>query len=204
MARALLCSRVRVSSSFSSSLHHSRSFHCSRSNLFGGISFAWTRHQSTFVRSSRCTASRPASICFGGVSNSLSGALSILSQPCSSAWVSRGITTQSEGRTNPPAIRASKFTPEVLLSAPRRSAGVPNSDGSQVLYSTSTYNFTEHAKKSEIRVLDAKSHQTSLITDEQGASEPLWIDDETVLVLSEGENGSTKVKVGPVGKFANR
>ena len=34
-------------------------------------------------------------------------------------------------------IRAAKFTPEVLLSAPRRSAGSPNSSGKLVLYTVS-------------------------------------------------------------------
>lgn len=34
-------------------------------------------------------------------------------------------------------IRAAKFTPEVLLSAPRRSAGIPNSTGKLVLYTVS-------------------------------------------------------------------
>lgn len=34
-------------------------------------------------------------------------------------------------------IQASKFTPEVLLSAPRRSPGVPNATGELVLYTVS-------------------------------------------------------------------
>lgn len=100
-------------------------------------------------------------------------------------------------------IRAAKFTPEVLLSAPRRSDGVPNSDASKVLYSVSTYSFAEHSKKSEIRVLDVKSQQTALVTDEKGASEPHWLDDETVLLLSEGDGGLTSVKVGPAEGFGN-
>ena len=100
-------------------------------------------------------------------------------------------------------IRANKFTPEVLLSAPRRSAGNPNSDGSKVLYSTSTYSFEEHAKTSEIRVLDVKSGETSLITNDEGASEPQWLNDETVLLLSEGKDG-TSIKIGPVDRFDKR
>lgn len=101
-------------------------------------------------------------------------------------------------------IRAAKFTPEVLLSAPRRSEGIPNSDASKVLYSVSTYSFADHAKTSEIRILDVKNQQTSLISNENGASEPNWLDDETVLLLSEGEDGVTKVNVGPADEFENR
>jgi hypothetical protein len=92
-------------------------------------------------------------------------------------------------------IRASKFVPEVLLSAPRRSAGIPNSDASKVLYSVSTYSFEERAKTSEIRVLDVESQQTTLVTGDKGASEPVWLDDETVVLLSEGEGGMTSIKV---------
>lgn len=100
-------------------------------------------------------------------------------------------------------IRANKFTPEILLGAPRRSEGNPNSDASKVLYSLSTYSFEEHAKTSEIRVLDVKSGETSLITDDEGASEPQWLDDETVLLLNEGDKGTT-VKIGPADGFSER
>lgn len=36
-------------------------------------------------------------------------------------------------------ITAKKFTPEVLLTAPRRSAGLPNSTGKLVLYTVSPH-----------------------------------------------------------------
>jgi hypothetical protein len=101
-------------------------------------------------------------------------------------------------------IRATKFTPEVLLSAPRRSAGIPNKDGSKVLYSVSTYSFAEHAKKSEIRVLDVETQQTTLITDEASASDPNWLDDESILLLISADDGVTAVKVGKVEDFGKR
>lgn len=101
-------------------------------------------------------------------------------------------------------IRATKFTPEVLLSAPRRSAGVPNSDGSKILYSVSTYSFAEHAKKSEIRVLDVETQQSTLITDEASASDPNWLGDELILLLTSADDGVTTVKVGRVEEFGKR
>jgi hypothetical protein len=101
-------------------------------------------------------------------------------------------------------IRAKKFTPDVLLSAPRRSEGLPNSDASEVLYSVSTYNFAEHAKKSEIRVLCVESQETYLVTDKKGSSEPQWLDDKTILMLYADEGGVTHVKVGPARDFGNR
>jgi hypothetical protein len=101
-------------------------------------------------------------------------------------------------------IRAAKFTPEVLLEAPRRSEGLPNSDASQILYSVSTYSFAQHTKKSEIRILDVESQQTSLITDNKSASEPVWIDDETVVLLMSEDDGSTSVVVGDPKSFEKR
>lgn len=101
-------------------------------------------------------------------------------------------------------IRASKFTPEVLLSAPRRSAGQPNSDASKVLYSVSTYNFADHSKKSEIRILDAASQQSTLVSDNKSATEAAWLDDETLLLLKNEDDGTTTVLVGKADSFENR
>ena len=101
-------------------------------------------------------------------------------------------------------VRATKFTPEVLLTVPRRSAGVPNADGSRVLYTISAYSFAEHSKASEIRVLDVATRRSTLITDSDGASEPTWLGDDHVLILTPGDKGSTKVKVGQVENFKKR
>ena len=101
-------------------------------------------------------------------------------------------------------IRAAKFTPEVLLEAPRRSEGIPNSDATKVLYSVSTYSFAEHAKKSEIRVLDVGSQQTSLVTDGKSTSDPTWLDDRTILLLKSNEDGTTSVVVGKADGFDSR
>lgn len=101
-------------------------------------------------------------------------------------------------------VRATKFTPEVLLEAPRRSQGLPNSDASKVLYSVSTYSFAEHKKHSEIRILDTKSRQTTLITDNSSASEPNWLDDDTIVYLASEEDGTTNIIVGNPKNFEKR
>ncbi len=98
-------------------------------------------------------------------------------------------------------IRANKFTPEVLLEAPRRSEGIPNSTALQVLYSVSTYSFAEHAKKSEIRLLDVKSQQTVLVTDDKSASEPTWLGDDTILLLNSNDDGTTSLVAGKPDNF---
>ncbi|KAK8197375.1 hypothetical protein IWZ00DRAFT_165879 [Phyllosticta capitalensis] len=101
-------------------------------------------------------------------------------------------------------IKAQKFTPEVLLSAPRRGDGVPNSDGSKVLYSVSTYSFEEHSQSSEIRVLDVASKKSTLVTDNADASDPTWLDNGDILILAPGSNGTTDVLVGPHDSFSTR
>ena len=101
-------------------------------------------------------------------------------------------------------IRATKFTPEVLLSAPRRSEGAPNSDASKILYAISKYSFSEHVTKKEIRVLDVASQQTGLVTDDKSYSEPTWLDDETVLLLKSNDDGTTDLVVGSPTKFEQR
>lgn len=101
-------------------------------------------------------------------------------------------------------IKAAKFTPEVLLSAPRRSAGVPNADASKVLYTVSTYSFADHSSTAEVRVLDVASGESTVVTDNGDASEPTWLDGDNILLLLPGANGTTDVLVGPYDDFANR
>jgi hypothetical protein len=101
-------------------------------------------------------------------------------------------------------IRASKFTPEVLLAAPRRSEGIPNSDASKILYTVGAYSFSEHAKTSEVRVLDVASQQSRLVTDDKSVSEVAWLDDETILLLKSNEDGTTTVVVGFPDSFEKR
>lgn len=61
-------------------------------------------------------------------------------------------------------IKASKFTPEVLLSAPRRSGGIANSHGSQILFSVTQYSFAEHKETAQIKILDVKTNESHVVT----------------------------------------
>ncbi|KAH0342101.1 alpha/beta-hydrolase, partial [Aureobasidium melanogenum] len=94
-------------------------------------------------------------------------------------------------------VKAHKFTPEVLLSAPRRSAGVPNADGSSVLYTTSTYSFDSHAKTVELRSLDTKSNESTLLVQDNSVSEPVWLPGEKdVFACLKGEDkGKTSILI---------
>lgn len=89
-----------------------------------------------------------------------------------------------------------RFTPDVLLSAPRRSPASPNSAGLAV-YTVSTYSFESHKKTSEIKVLDISSGIESLITDAEGTSEPSWLGGGNELLwLSPGEKEHSQLVVG--------
>ena len=90
-----------------------------------------------------------------------------------------------------------KFTPEVLLSAPRRSSASPNSAGTLAVFTVSTYSFDSHKKTSEIKVLNIGNGIQSLVTSAEGTSEPSWLGDGNELLwLKSGEKGYTQLIVG--------
>ncbi|SMR52933.1 unnamed protein product [Zymoseptoria tritici ST99CH_1E4] len=96
--------------------------------------------------------------------------------------------------------KAGKFTPQVLLSAPRRSAGVPNSSGTAVLYTTSTYSFQTHKKSTELRVLFVKSGDSHLLAKDDDISDLNWLDEDEFTCLQAEKDGTTSVYVASVSK----
>ncbi|KAI9845842.1 MAG: hypothetical protein M1837_004523 [Sclerophora amabilis] len=99
-------------------------------------------------------------------------------------------------------VRATKFTPEVLLSAPRRSSAAPDHAGKLALYTLSTYSFEAHSKRSEIRVIELKSGQSTLYTDDANATEPNWIGTGTeFMFLRSNGDGTTSVVIGDAGNL---
>ncbi|ROW01550.1 hypothetical protein VSDG_01975 [Cytospora chrysosperma] len=95
-------------------------------------------------------------------------------------------------------IRAAKFTPEVLLSAPRRSAGSPNSSGKLVLYTVSTYSFQDHRKTNEIQVLDLESGKATTLYRDSKYSEPTWISETEFVLVKSGEKGTSSLVLADV------
>ena len=111
-------------------------------------------------------------------------------------------------------IQASHFTPEVMLSAPRRSAGIPNSSGELVLYTVSrtrtlifplfmsyvfvkllskvsTYSFETHSKTSQIRVLSTRDGSSHLVSEDASAFEPVWLSKDEVIFFKPTDRGCT-------------
>jgi hypothetical protein len=102
-------------------------------------------------------------------------------------------------------VRANKFTPEVLLSAPRRTPATPNAAGTLALFTDSTYSFQTHSKTNEIRVLDIKTGGSTLLASDLGASEPTWLGEENlVLWLKGGEKGATDLIMADAENLDNK
>ncbi|KAI0022161.1 prolyl oligopeptidase [Xylariomycetidae sp. FL0641] len=80
-------------------------------------------------------------------------------------------------------IMATKFTPEVMLSAPRRSAAVPNSTGKLALFTVSEYSFESHAKSYAIKVLDIASGSSTVLYENPSYTEPTWISENEFIFI---------------------
>lgn len=91
-----------------------------------------------------------------------------------------------------------KFTPEVLLSAPRRTIGVPNPSGTRVLYGISAYSFETHSKTGELRVLDVETSESYTLNKAEGNKDCNWLDDDTFACLQPEKDGSTSLFVASV------
>jgi hypothetical protein len=92
---------------------------------------------------------------------------------------------------------ASLFTPAAMLSAPRRGTAIPNSQGTLALYTTSTYNFTTHARKYGLWVMDLATGSSTLFSNSSAIGEAAWFGDGNEIIWTVGEDdGSTSLVVG--------
>lgn len=101
-------------------------------------------------------------------------------------------------------LKATRFTPKILLGSPRRGNAVPNSDASIILYSSSRYDFTRHEEISWIEALDVKSGTTKVVDSNKQSKHPVWIDDQAVAVVRSTEGGETDVVISESGCFDDR
>jgi hypothetical protein len=102
-------------------------------------------------------------------------------------------------------VRSNKFTPEVLLSAPRRSSATPNAEGTLALFTVSTYDFRTHSKTAEIRVLDLKTGESKVLSSELNATEPTWLGEKNlVLWLQAAEKGTTSLVLADAENLDNK
>lgn len=86
-----------------------------------------------------------------------------------------------------------KFTPESLISAPRRGPAVPNHDGTLALFTQSTHTIGERETSKEIRVLNIQTGDSERLVEDAKARDALWLGDgtNTVIFLKSGGVGIT-------------
>jgi len=85
------------------------------------------------------------------------------------------------------------FTPQLLLSAPRRSHGVPNPSGTTILFTTTSYSFQEHSQNTKLQALLVQSGETIDIAVNQNISHINWLDDERFVCLRSEKDGRTSL-----------
>lgn len=95
------------------------------------------------------------------------------------------------------ASNSTLFTPQAMLSAPRRGTALPSPDGTLAIYTVSTYSFTKHSTGHELRVMNLTEGTSWLFTNSSAVSNPLWLGDGTrfVWLISE-DDGSTSFVAG--------
>ncbi|KAI0486158.1 prolyl oligopeptidase [Xylaria cf. heliscus] len=92
-----------------------------------------------------------------------------------------------------------KFTPEVLISAPRRGPAIPNYDGTLALYTESTH--IDGINRKAFYLLDVATGVSSRILHDDHAYEPTWLGDgtNTIIYLRSGGMGITFIVTLDVG-----
>ncbi|KAF3762873.1 hypothetical protein M406DRAFT_93208 [Cryphonectria parasitica EP155] len=89
---------------------------------------------------------------------------------------------------------STRFTPEVLIEAPRRGPAVANPDGTKALFTCSTHTIGGETVK-EIKVLDIHTGSSQLLTASNKAHDAAWLDTSSVAYLQSAEKGSTELRV---------
>jgi dipeptidyl aminopeptidase/acylaminoacyl peptidase len=85
------------------------------------------------------------------------------------------------------------FTPQSLLSAPHRSAGVPNPSGTTALFTTTSYSFEEHLQTTRLQALLVQTDETIDVATNQEISDINWLDDDHFVCLRSEKDGTTSL-----------
>ncbi|TVY46697.1 putative dipeptidyl-peptidase [Lachnellula occidentalis] len=93
-----------------------------------------------------------------------------------------------------------QFTPQAMLSAPRRSSALPNSDGTLALYTSTTWDFSTHKRSYAFSVMDLSSKSngsSTLLSNPSAISNAQWLGNgTTILWLVSEDDGTTSFAVG--------
>lgn len=95
------------------------------------------------------------------------------------------------------ATNTTKFTPEAMLSAPRRGTALPNSEGTLALYTLSTHSFKSHKNAHGLYVMDLSNGSSWLFSNSSAIGEATWLGDgNTILWTVSEEDGTMSLLVG--------
>ncbi len=92
-----------------------------------------------------------------------------------------------------------KFTPDLLIEAPRRSPAVPNAAGTYALYTVSTYSIESKTEIKETKVLCLKTQEHLLFSDDPAVQSAQWLEDNLLLWTKSKDGGKTEFWIGSVG-----
>ena len=80
----------------------------------------------------------------------------------------------------------------MLLSSSQISNGVPNWNGTFILYTLTQYCFQIHATERKIIVIDLNKNKTFVVCDSLQATQPTWLGEEDLIIWqSATDEGST-------------
>lgn len=88
----------------------------------------------------------------------------------------------------------------MLITAPRRSPATPNDDGSYALYTVSKYSLDSHSETKEIRVINIKTGQMTLFSNDSKDKEPSWLKGNQIVWSKEVDGGVTELWIGTAGE----
>ncbi|KAL4896861.1 putative dipeptidyl-peptidase 5 [Aspergillus ambiguus] len=99
------------------------------------------------------------------------------------------------------------MAPEQLISAPRREEAVPNPSGKLSLFSSSQYSFDTHESSSSWHLLDLKTGDIKLLTNDSNVEEVVWLGvDDTSLLYINNTNpdvpGGVELWISDIGHFS--
>ncbi|KAK7928175.1 oligopeptidase family protein [Apiospora marii] len=97
-----------------------------------------------------------------------------------------------------------KFTPEILISAPRRAPAVPNRDGTLALFTQSTHTIGEAKTLKEVRVMKVESGESQQLVADEKVHDAVWLpsssSSSTVIWLKKGNSGTTTLEMADAAK----
>lgn len=93
------------------------------------------------------------------------------------------------------ASPAPKFTPERLISAPRKGPAVPNHDGTLALFTQSTHEVGQKKSLKEIRVMKLETGESDRLFEDEKSHQAVWLGDgtNTIVFLKKEDKGITSV-----------